>query len=58
MIVQLMRSCFFLQNVSISKKERDCYMDLRPFMNPSPYTVHEVSSIFLNTVVVFRTFAV
>lgn len=34
-----------IRNVSISKKERDCYMDLRPFMNPSPYTVHENVSL-------------
>jgi len=38
----------FFQNVSISQKERECYMDLRPFMNPSPYTVNEVGHCILN----------
>ena len=33
----------FFQNVSISQKERECYMDLRPYINPCPYTVNEVS---------------
>jgi len=34
-----------IRNVSISQKERECFMDLRPFMNPSPYTVNENSSL-------------
>ncbi|KAJ7340243.1 H(+)/Cl(-) exchange transporter 7 [Desmophyllum pertusum] len=34
-----------IRNVSISQKERECYIDLRPFMNPSPYTVNENSSL-------------
>ncbi|KAL9957142.1 hypothetical protein ACROYT_G038744 [Oculina patagonica] len=34
-----------IRNVSISQKERECYMDLRPFMNPVPYTVNENASL-------------
>lgn len=34
-----------IRNVSISRKERECYMDLRPFMNPCPYTLNEGSSL-------------
>lgn len=34
-----------IRNVSISQKERECYMDLRPYINPCPYTVNENSSL-------------
>lgn len=34
-----------IRNLSISGKERECYIDLRPFMNPFPYTLNESSSL-------------
>lgn len=34
-----------IRNINISQRERDCYIDLRPFMNPTPYTIHEKSSL-------------
>eukprot|EP00112_Aurelia_sp_Birch-Aquarium-sp1_P015614 Seg3478.1 transcript_id=Seg3478.1/GoldUCD/mRNA.D3Y31 product="Chloride channel 7 alpha subunit" protein_id=Seg3478.1/GoldUCD/D3Y31 len=34
-----------IRNINISQRERECYMDLRPFMNPAPYTVMENSSL-------------
>ena len=45
---------FSFQNVSISRKERECYMDLRPFMNPCPYTLNEVSYCLIRRGRVFR----
>ena len=34
--------CFSLQHISISPTERSYTVNLEPFMNTSPYTVHEV----------------
>ena len=34
-----------IRNINISQRERDCYIDLRPFMNPTPYTIQEKSSL-------------
>ncbi|EDO35010.1 predicted protein [Nematostella vectensis] len=31
--------------INITQRERECYIDLRPFMNPAPYTVHEGASL-------------
>jgi len=34
-----------IRNINVSHRERDCYIDLRPFMNPAPYTIQERSSL-------------
>ncbi|XP_057310873.1 H(+)/Cl(-) exchange transporter 7-like [Hydractinia symbiolongicarpus] len=34
-----------IRNINISQRERECYIDLRPFMNPVPYTIQEKSSL-------------
>jgi len=34
-----------IRNINISQRERECFMDLRPFMNPAPYSVMENSSL-------------
>jgi hypothetical protein len=34
-----------LQHISISPVERKYIVDLEPFMNTSPYTVHEVTTL-------------
>lgn len=34
-----------IRNINISQRERECFMDLRPFMNPAPYAVMENSSL-------------
>ncbi|XP_031570565.1 H(+)/Cl(-) exchange transporter 7-like [Actinia tenebrosa] len=34
-----------IRNINISQRERECYIDLTPFMNPAPYTVQESSSL-------------
>ncbi|XP_066926513.1 H(+)/Cl(-) exchange transporter 7-like [Clytia hemisphaerica] len=34
-----------IRNINISHRERECYIDLRPFMNPAPYTILEKSSL-------------
>lgn len=34
-----------IRNVSISQKERECYMDLRPYLNPCPYTLYANASL-------------
>ena len=44
---------FSLQNINISQRERECYMDLRPFMNPAPYTVMEVCIHFFDFAKIF-----
>lgn len=34
-----------IQDIAISEVEMDCFMDLRPFLNPSPYTVQPTFSL-------------
>uniref|UniRef100_T2MFU2 Chloride channel protein n=1 Tax=Hydra vulgaris TaxID=6087 RepID=T2MFU2_HYDVU len=34
-----------IRNINISQRERDCYIDLRSFMNPAPYSIQEKSSL-------------
>lgn len=34
----------FLQEVNVAEGEMEFTIDLRPFMNPSPYTVQHVST--------------
>jgi hypothetical protein len=34
----------FLQEVNVTEGEMEFTIDLRPFMNPSPYTVQHVST--------------
>lgn len=39
----------YFQQISISEEEKTYSIDLRPFMNPSPYTVLHVSVfVFIN----------
>lgn len=34
-----------VRNINVSEHERECFIDLRPFMNPTPYTIREKSSL-------------
>jgi len=34
-----------IRNINISQRERECFMYVRPFMNPAPYSVMENSSL-------------
>ncbi|XP_064608888.1 H(+)/Cl(-) exchange transporter 7-like [Liolophura sinensis] len=34
-----------IQQIHISPQERECTIDLQPFMNPAPYTVYDVASL-------------
>jgi hypothetical protein len=36
---------FLLQEVDVTEEEKRYTIDLRPFMNPSPYTVQHVSTV-------------
>jgi hypothetical protein len=36
---------FLLQEVNVTEEEKKYTIDLRPFMNPSPYTVQHVSTV-------------
>lgn len=42
---------FQLQQISITEEEKTFNIDLRPFMNPSPYTVLHVSYNFVTLIV-------
>jgi hypothetical protein len=38
---------FLLQEINVTEEEKRYTIDLRPFMNPSPYTVQHVSTVQL-----------
>lgn len=50
-------SFIFFQEVDISDEEKTFSIDLRPFMNPSPYTVLHVRTIDSKNLVLFNVYA-
>ena len=39
-----------LQQIHITERENACVMNLIPYMNPAPYTVFDVSTLYLRCV--------
>jgi hypothetical protein len=46
-ILYVYNTLSLLQEVNVTEEEKRCTIDLRPFMNPSPYTVQHVSTVQL-----------
>jgi len=45
-----------IEQVAITDEEKTYTIDLRHFMNPSPYTVQHVSSFYIMIILIFEAF--